>query len=485
MRIGIALVQQESNTFAPGRCEWESFTVRRGVAAAVHTRGTNSEMAGATEAVTGAGHVAVPLLYAWALPAGPLSRRAFSRLRDLLIEQITGARLDGLVLALHGAMAAETYPDADAELIGAARSAVGSIPLGVSLDLHANVTRRMVDAADVMVGYHTDPHVDMREAGRRAAAQIVGILEGSIEPAIALAKRPMIVPAESMNTTSGPLAAVRETADAVQDVLDISLFPVQPWLDVPELGFGALVTTNGDPHRSADLARHFADDVWRRRDAFRVPRLMPPRDAVLAAVASPVRPFIIAESADAPTAGAAGDSPVMISALLEHGTGLKAVVPVVDPAGVDRCHVAGVTAEVQLTVGAAIDDRWWNPVHLHATVVGIGAGEYRLQGAGYTGTEVSMGRYAVVASGDVVILLSERPAWTADPATFRFAGIDLDRADVLVVRSCSDYRPNFPDSADAAVTLDVPGTATPRLEHLEFTRAPRPLWPLDAFPRDR
>ncbi len=487
MRIGVASIMQETNSFAARSCGLENFTVTIGDASRDRVRGTNSEMAGAIAAIEAVGATAVPLLHAWALPSGPVEDEAFSSLQSLLQEGLGSAgALDGLILSLHGAMATTARFDADAELIESARLVVGEkTPIGVSLDLHANVTDRMVRATDVMTSYHTDPHVDMQDTGERVAGQLLDVLDGVLQPALALEKRPMIVPAESMNTSTGPLAAIRRKADVLSDdsVVDVSLFPVQPWLDVPELGFGVLVTTNNDPVVANDIAIAFANEVWEIRHEFTVPRLLEPPDAVAAARESSTRPFVIAESADAPSAGAAGDSPVMVAILAEEAL-LASLVPVVDPTSVKRSFAAGVGASVTLDVGAGIDTRWHHPVRIDGVVAQLGEGHYRLVGASFTGMEVNMGRFAVIESGLLTLLLSERPAWTSDPATFRFAGIEPFDVDLLVVRSCSDFLPNYPGSQKDAVTLDVPGPATPRLERLEFEHADRPLWPLDPFDDD-
>ncbi|MCH7583627.1 MAG: M81 family metallopeptidase [Acidobacteria bacterium] len=206
MRIGVASIMQETNSFAARSCGLENFTVTIGDASRDRVRGTNSEMAGAIAATEAVGATAVPLLHAWALPSGPVEDEAFSSLQSLLQEGLGSAgALDGLILSLHGAMATTARFDADAELIESARLAVGEeTPIGVSLDLHANVTDHMVRAADVITGYHTDPHVDMRCAGERVAGQLLGVLGGVLQPVLALEKRPMIVPAESMSTSTGP-----------------------------------------------------------------------------------------------------------------------------------------------------------------------------------------------------------------------------------------------------------------------------------------
>ncbi len=484
MRVAVASVLQETNTFSVTRCTMDDFSISTAAAALELSDGTNSEMAGAVTALGAHGATAIPIVRAWAMPSGPVTSDAFAALLELLGTGLAEAGpVDGLVLSLHGAMVAEGHLDAESELIATARQALGTgPPIAISLDLHANVTRRMVDLVDGFTAYHTDPHVDMSATGARAAEQVVSILKGSTRPRIALAKRPMLVPAETMNTNRGPLAAIRAAGlvRAPDDLIDLAIFPVQPWLDVPELGFGVVAVIDGDQRAAAQLAEDVASDAWERRHEFVIERLLGLQEAIERAAVSRTRPFIIAESADAPTAGASGDSPAMVEALLRYAPGLIAYVPVVDPPSVDLCHLAGEGARVDLTVGATVDTRWWKPVPVVGRVRSVGEGSYRLEGAGFTGLEVNMGRFAVVDIGQMTLLLSERPAWTADPATFRFAGLRTEVADLIVVRSCSDFRPNYPlASTEEAITLDVPGAATPRLENLVFQHIPRPMYPLD------
>ena len=477
---------QETNTFAVRGCRLDDFRLARGPEVLDLVAGTNSELGEAIGVLEEAGADAVPLVHAWAMPSGRVDRATFDLLRDLLIETLERAgTVDALVLALHGSMAVAGCDDADGALLAAARSVVGShVPISISLDLHANVTPAMVELADSVAAYQTDPHVDMGAAGARATRLALWMADSGARPSIGLAKRPLLVPAETMNTTTGPVADIRRRAmeHAPEGLLELGIFTVQPWLDVADLGFGVVAVVDGPPEMAMEFAELVADETWRRRDSFTIERFLEPIAAIEAARAGSARPFVLAESADAPTAGAAGDSPAMIAALREHGPDLFSYVPVVDAPAVRSCHEAGVGHEIRLRVGATIDQRWWEPVEVRGTVTGIGGGNYRLVGASFTGMEVSMGRFAVVASGSMRLLLSERPAWTSDPATFRKAGLDQARADVIVVRSCSDFRPNYPMAEDEAVTLDVPGAATPRLENLTFAVADRPPYPLSEWP---
>ena len=479
-RIGVASLVQETNTFSPKPTVREDFTILAGEAALRTLAGTNTEYAGAVARLEGMGADVAPVLAGWALPSGRVTDETFEHLAGMLEREIDRALpLDGLVLSLHGAMVAGSILDADAALIEVVRGRIGSVPLGVCLDLHANVTERMVELADIMVGYHTEPHVDMAATGERIARLVVKTVRGEVVPAMALAKRPMLVPAEGMRTDIGPMSEVRGLADSLTEgrVLDVSLFPVQPWLDVPELGLGVLVVTDGDLKGARSLAEQLADEVWRRRDLMTTPRLMVPEEAFRAVRESECRPFVMAHTADCPTAGAPGDDAVMVTEAARHAPGLVVLHSVVDAEASRRCR-SEVGRSVRLPVGGVFESSA-APVEVEGVVTAVGSGSYRLTGRSFTGRQVSMGDWAVVTTGNHHLLVSSAPAITADPATWRHAGLEPDRADVLIVRSCSDYRANFPGSAPEAVNLDLPGPSTPRLEHLEFRHAPKPLYPHD------
>ena len=479
-RIGVASLVQETNTFSPKPTVWEDYTVLVGDDAASTMRRTNTEFAGAFSALRRMGAEPVPLLAAWALPSGKVTDETFARLSALLDDRLEEAgRLEGLVLSLHGAMATESIFDADSALIEIARRRIGAVPLGVCLDLHANVTPRMVELSDAVVGYRTEPHTDMASTGKRIARLVTAIAYGEISPTLGLAKRPLLIPAEAMRIDIGPMSEVRRLADARSDrhVFDVSLFPVQPWLDVPELGLGVVVTTDADPSGASDLAEELADEIWQRKERMTTPRLMTPDLAFREARNSATRPFIMAHTSDCPTAGAAGDDPVMISEAAAYGGDLVVMHTVLDPSAVSQCASA-VGQRVRVKVGGG-----FNLAAVSVIVDGIvrrsGAGSYRLVGRSFTRREASMGQWVVLESGFHRLLITSKPAITADRATWRHAGLDPDQADVLVVRSCSDYRANFPSSAPEAVTFDLPGSSTPRLESLRFRHAPRPLYPLD------
>lgn len=484
LRIGVAAIAQETNTWSVVPCTLDDFTCQ-GLALgkeALDYADTNTEFGGAVRAVRSEGCEPVPIMRAWANSSGRLTRATLDELCDLLNSELRRVDIDGCVLSLHGAMAAEGVDDADSVVLRAARDVLGAdIPIGVCLDLHANVTADLISQSEFVIAYRTYPHIDLADTGARAGRYLIARLRRQLMLCTALAKRPMLIPAEAMSTADGPLGRLRVVADALQvnGVLDVSLYPVQPWLDVAELGFGVTVTTDGDPELAKSVAESVASRAWDTRSDFSV-SLLSPSAALTTARRSKVRPFLITESSDAPTAGAAGDSPAMIRAFLEEGRDLKAYMTITDPPAVERCIGAGPNNSVSLSLGCHFDKRFSEPVPITGVVERLGDDPVILTGPSYTGMKVSMGRFAVVRADRLHILISERPAFTLDPATFVHAGLDPALVDVIVVRSAMGFRSAFPAASVAAsIVLDLPGASTPRLDLLEFSR---PIYPLDPDP---
>jgi microcystin degradation protein MlrC len=484
-RIGVASILQETNTFSPLRCTLADFAAQglyEGDEICHRLRGTNTEAAGALDALEEAGVDAVPLLRAWAMSSGRLTEDTLASLRARLRERLDQASpLDGLVLSLHGAMAAEGADHGDLELVREARAAVGpDVPIGVCLDLHANLTQALVAHSSFVVGYRTYPHVDMAATGARTARLVLEVVEGHARPVTALARRPMLTPPEAQGP-DGPMRALRAQADALEadGALDASLFPVQPWLDVDELGSSVTVTTDSDPGLAAVLAEGLATALWEARSAF-VVDLWPPEEALARARRCASRPVLLSESADSPTAGAAADSPATVDALLRDGQSLRALTTLVDAPAVAACRAAGRGGSVSVSVGCSLEPRFHEPVPLVGRVAALGEGSFPLTGPVFTGTPYSMGAWAVVESGTLSALLTERPAPTFDPECYRRAGLEPETADVVVVRSATLFRAGWAGIFSEALILDLPGASTPRLDTLDFGRAPRPLYPLDA-----
>src|SRR5262245_50279103 len=249
---------QETNTFVPFKTTvetFEAFYLRRGDELR-HGFGEARVEVPAFFSVLRASNVEpVPLLAAHAGASGTVTRAAFDALLGEMLERLKRAGpVDGVLLALHGAMAVEDEPDGESEIVRRVRGVVGpGIPIGVSLDLHGHITAAMLQPDVFYVGYREYPHIDMWETGDRVARLLLDVLPKRRRPVMALAKRHMIVSSVRARTGEAPLARVVAEArrlEAAGEALHCSLFPVQPWLDVPDLGFAALVCADGDAARA-------------------------------------------------------------------------------------------------------------------------------------------------------------------------------------------------------------------------------------------
>ncbi|HTM52030.1 MAG TPA: M81 family metallopeptidase, partial [Bryobacteraceae bacterium] len=264
MRIAIASILQESNTFSPVHTSYEDFSPAYGEEAFLRHDGKLTEMGGFIDVLSRSKATIVPLAAAWAITANRLDKAGFAKLSGNFREQLERSGAGALLLAMHGAQTAAGEDDVEGHLLTMAREVMGpDKPIVVTLDLHANITRRMVELADAIVGYQTYPHVDMFETGQKAGRLLMRVLSGEARPALAYRKLPLILPAENGQTYRGPMHELMQTAQTLENTGKaeaVSIFAVQPWLDIREMGCSVVAVTNGDER----AAQRHADRLARR-----------------------------------------------------------------------------------------------------------------------------------------------------------------------------------------------------------------------------
>ena len=486
MRVVVAEFKQESNTRALPTTvrHFEEFHLFRDSAVLEHLGGANAEVGGYAEVLSAAGIRCVPTMAAFAVSGGPLTSDAYGRLQGELLERISDARpVDGVLLALHGAMVAEGEPDADGATIEAVRDLVGpGVPIGVTMDLHANLTQRCCDGADVVVGFRTCPHIDQRETGRRAARLLVGMLRGAVAPTMAWRKIPMVVPASThLDFAPGPFQRlIGRTVELEQrGALDSTLFSVQPWMDVPELGFAAVTITDGDRPLAEELACQLSVSAWEEREAFLEVELVPADEAIARASAMDRGPVVLTDVADGTGAGSPGDSPSVVRALIRAAPDRPAHASVCDPEVVSIAEAAGLGAHVSVSLGGKRDNIYNEPLDFDGEVVHLGKSSFTFTGVGYHGMEMDMGNCAVLRAGQVFVLVTSLPAFTVDPAFYEAVGLDPRDAQIVVVKSHAQFQDRYADLATAIIHLDTPGMSPDTIAELEFGSIPRPTYPWD------
>jgi microcystin degradation protein MlrC len=481
-RIAVGGISLESNDFVPFTAELDDFTGAGFLLEGQELeslRDTETEVAGALDVI---GEAAVPLLAARGVSSGRVSRPAYERLRDGLLSALEAALpVDGVFLFQHGSMEAVGEDDPEGEIALAVRRLVGpGVPVAMTCDLHGNVTRRMVENLDVLVGYRHYPHDDARETGRRAAGLLVRAVAGEIRPVIAHAKLPLILTAFNSTTLADTpyarLLAEAAALDGRDGILSASCFLVGSYIDAPDMGCSAVVVADREPALAAaeSLARRF----WDERHAYEV-ETVSVVEAVGRGRAIEGGPVLLLDTSDTTGGGAAGDGIGLVRGLLEAGVEEPCLAQVVDPAAAAACHGAGEGAEVVLTVGHRRDPRWGQPLELRATVRRLLDGSFRYAGGILGGIEVSMGPSAVVGTGATELLIMSQPTYDWGDDQYRAAGLDPARAKFVGVKNMMNFRFGYAGVMKGFFVLDLPGPTPPDMRLLPFTRITRPVFPLD------
>ena len=488
MRIAVGQIFQETNTFAPFQTvlkTFESVHLWRGDELLTAFGNARVEVPGFLAVLRQAGIEPVPLIAANALAGGVVTRAAFETLMSEVETRLAGAgALDGVLLALHGAMCISDEPDAEGEIIDRVSKALPpGTPIGISLDLHANITPRMLRPNVFLIGYREYPHIDMYETGVRVAELMLDVLRGRVTPCMALAKRPMIVSPTKARTVDEPLRSIVAAArdmEARGEILNASLFPVQPWLDIPDLGFGVLTCTDGDAAAAQRAADRLAGRVWDSRSEFD-PDLVDLRQAIDVGLREHGT-TVVADSGDAPSGGSAADNVSVLRALLEARADRSArmtYLTICDAEAARTCAAAGVGMTVTVDVGHKISRNDGQPLRIQCRVHSISDGGFVMLDAGAQGTKAELGMTAIVSIGSIRLAIRSLPAFEWDTGIYEAFGLRLKQAALVFVKSPSHFKVAFSPIAQRILNADTPGPTCPNMRRLTFRNVTRPLFPID------
>ena len=484
MRIGIGGIIKESHSFSPASSSLDRFKAclyLKGAQVFERLGACNHEIAGGLDEI-GDG-TPVPLFFAATASNGrPLDDETLGHLQRQLLDAIdAGGAMDGLLLVMHGAMASEIDDDATGYVLESVRNTVGpDMPIVATIDLHANVTQRMVDVTNAMVFYHTQPHIDQGETGSRAMRLLKHIIRDGVRPAKAFRSLPMMVPGENGRTTVGPYHRVMQEVIALEarpEVCSAGACAAQPWLDLPDYGCSVIVYTDGDPELAQREADRIARLFWEVRHEF-TPALVEVEEAI-ARAATPGGPLIFSDSADAPGSGAPGDSTVLLKALLDAGFDQPALLNIVDAPAVDAAQKAGVGEVLDIEIGATFDQRFYQPLHISARVAAVEEGVFKNESSGNTGLSYHMDGVAVLQCGSMSVVAMRQGVVQWDPALYRCVGLDPASVRVVQVKSPAAFRHAYGPLAEDILVLNAPGHCSPNFQLFPWKRVRRPLFPLD------
>ena len=388
--------------------------------------------------------------------------------------------VDGVLLALHGAMAVAGIPKPEAEIVRRVRSVVGNAPIMVTLDLHANEDHELTDVADGVFVIRTYPHVDSEETGMIAAKCLIATLRGEFTPTQALRKPGIISASIYQASDFHPMKEIYDRCrywETQDNVYCVSVAPGFAYADVPDVGMSVITVTNNNQA----LAELIADDVatlaWSLRSFLSQP-LPKPDEAVKQAldlVRQGVRPVVLADGADR-----TGDSTHLLKELLAQKAMNFAIPGIADPIVARELEqTAQIGDFVTVSVGGWASEHSGTPVQVSGVVQFIGRPNFTLVGPMGRGSKVQDGlvvRLKLGANNHVVI--SERMRGSNDSAGLTAVGIDVSSLDLVILKDRVHHRAFWDTVAQADIRVDAPGIGTADLSTLHYDNIPKDIFPI-------
>jgi microcystin degradation protein MlrC len=487
MKLVLAMVKHETNTFSPivtDFARFESWGLYTGQAAIEAYAKTNMPLGVYLNLAKEYGAEVVLPMAAEAMPGGLVTKEAWKRLTDPILDAVR-AGCDGCLLDLHGAMVVDGLEDGEGTLLEQIRQIRPDIPIAVTLDLHCNLTKKMVDNCTALIGYKTYPHVDMDVVAGQVGRVVMEFMAGRRpKPAMALRQLPLLSQTLCQGTDDEPMkSAIQACVDEEAKGLPCaSVFGGFAMADIRDAG--TTVITVGTDQKQADAAADaIAAKVWDKRDI----HIYQHRDlAETVAKAKKIKdgPVILLDHADNCGSGGTQDVMMVIEEVLKQGLEDVAVGAVWDPAAVQIMQKAGVGTTVTLELGGKSEmpslKLKGKPLKLTGKVRTITDGEWIVRGPMYHGYKVMMGPTAVLeVEGRMQIVVVSRHHEPWDTGVFRSVGIEPEHKRYLLLKSRIHYRAGFAPLAKATFTLDGEGVTTSDNSIIPYKNLRRPIYPLD------
>ncbi|WP_430436502.1 M81 family metallopeptidase [Oceanibaculum nanhaiense] len=492
MRLVLGMMKHETNTFSPLRTDWARFQdwgaftgeeARKAFETTAMPLGAYMKLARERGA-----DFTIPMA-AEAMPSGPVERDAYERMAGAICEEVAKG-CDGVLLDLHGAMVTVDHEDGEGELLARIRKIAPEVPIAVTLDLHTNLTQRMVDNCTALIGYKTYPHVDMYEVAEQVGRVVLDSMAGKCRPVMAWRSLPLLSQTLRQGTDDEPmksLIAMTRAAEAQPGVMAASVFGGFPMADIRDAGTSIITVTDGDAAQARAVCDEIGEAAWKARESF-IYQHEPLEQAVARAKSLTDGPVLLLDHADNTGSGGTQDVMTVIAEVMRQGLEDVAVAAVWDPAAVQEMAKAGVGATVTLKLGGKTDmpsiDLKGAPLEITGKVKTLTDGEWVVHGPMYTGVTVQMGPTAVLDTGKVQIVIVSRHHEPWDTGVFRSVGIEPEHKRYLVLKSRIHYRAGFAGLGKATITCDGHGVTTSDNSILTFTRLRRPIYPLDRMNDD-
>jgi microcystin degradation protein MlrC len=423
----------------------------------------------------------VESLCAFAQPAGKTVRKVYEDFRDEIIADLKAALpVDAVLLCLHGAMVAEGYDDAEGDLLAQVRKTVGpEVPVGVELDLHANVGRQKLDNATAIVLFKEYPHVDVVDRAVDVFDLIADAVEGRTNPVMGWFDCRTV---GVFHTTRQPMRGFVDKCTGLQGkdgVLSVSVIHGFPWADVPDMGSKVLVVTDNDRPKAERLARELGMEFFRLREQTQPAYASLDQALARAMTHNQPKPLVLADVSDNAGGGAASDSTFILQAMLERGIRDAAIAMVWDPMAVRLGFEVGEGAELDLRLGGKLGPMSGPALDVRARVIGLKRDALT---KGFGNSHAAVGDMAAFDVNGIAVVCNTLRAQCKSVDAFTNVGVDPAARKVVVVKSMQHFHAEYAPVASEILYVAVPGAVAPDFLKMPYKKASRAQWPFVADP---
>jgi len=487
VRLAVLGLGHETNTFSTVPADlatYEDGGIHREQEVVAHYATSQATFAGFL-APAGEGVDLVPLLAAWINPCGAITAEAFQVIVDEMVDRLAaGGPFDGVLLGLHGAAVAEGWLDADAEIAARVRAVVGpDVPIGVVVDMHANVDHRLVETVDVLLPYQTNPHVDARERGLECRSRVLEIIRTGHRPGLVLEQLPLVVTITRQDTREEPMAGLLAVARELEQgpgVLDVSIVEGFPYADVPQMGMSVVAAHRDGPEAARQVARTMAGHIWNAREELQGGGVSVEDALDQVEAHTGGKPLLVLDVGDNVGGGGPGDSTVLLEAAVRRRVG-GVVTVLLDPPTVAGIAGVAVGERVRVEAGGRSVEQDGRPVPLDAVVVGRSDGHYEEPTMAHGGLRFfdAGPMVALRTDDDITVVLTSKLVQPITPYQLRAVGLEPASFRAIVAKGVNGPRAGYADVCGGQVVVDTPGVTRLSVREFRYQHRRRPMYPFE------
>jgi microcystin degradation protein MlrC len=484
--IAIGGFSIECNSFAPNSTSLEQLRSENfalGDEISRNSAGTSSELAGAWDVLAPLPLTLVPTALIAATPAPPVALDAFEFIKNEIVSR-TPADVDGIYLMLHGSAYCREEIDPEGALLKALRKKVGPRPfIAISMDLHAHFTQEMHDAIDIAVAYRSCPHIDLYETGAQAARILHQAVIGEINPITHVERIPMVVPPAKHDNEFKPYGSLMNLCKEIErdGAYAASLLTVQPWLNVPDLGWKSLVVYEAEKFDGVSAAKKLAEEAWKIRELFMEETALPVAES-LALAAQDSKLKVFADFGDATNGGSYGDSTELLRGLFESSHDLRAIFTITEPDAVAKLW-GGVGATSKITLGTGEKSEYNESVECEVKVLAECDRKVVYTHPAAKDVTGSPGKSLLVEISHPVskifAVIHQNPVRVIDSSLYQLLGVNVLDYTLVQAKSHVSFKAGFAPLTENFILANTRGPTTADLLSLDFSLRTIPTYPFD------